>query len=221
MRSKLSVFVPSPAMGVTLAALLAASAGLAVAATSSQHVIRACANKRSGLLRLSTKCRRNERGVSWSRTGPQGPPGVGVQGPPGVGVQGARGLTGAAGATGPQGPGATSFVTTLAEGAADKPIATLANGVTVIGQCGSSVGLVLSTAGPGLHFQASGTVTQESEVHPYDTFEGSSGRIVNALNNVDVALLARDSSVGPFARVEAHGTHGSPCIFWGMIIPST
>jgi hypothetical protein len=87
MRRILSSLVPSPAMTVALAALLAACSGLAVAATSSSPVIRACANKKTGALRLASKCRRSERSVSWNQTG----------------LTGAAGLTGAPGATGKEG----------------------------------------------------------------------------------------------------------------------
>jgi hypothetical protein len=37
---------------------------------------------------------------------------------------------------------------------------------------------------------------------------------------VDWGVIARDSAVGPFARIDAHGTSGETCKFWGMIIPS-
>jgi hypothetical protein len=81
-------------MAVAFAALLAACGGLAVAATpSSPAKIRACANKKTGALRLASKCRHSERSVSWNQIGPQGPQGL-------RGLNGARGLTGATGATG-------------------------------------------------------------------------------------------------------------------------
>jgi hypothetical protein len=72
MGRKLSSLAPSPAMAISVAALLAASGGLAVAANSSGPVIRACANKRTGVLRLASKCRRGERPVSWNQIGPVG-----------------------------------------------------------------------------------------------------------------------------------------------------
>jgi hypothetical protein len=100
MPHKLSSLVPSPTMAVAFAALLAASGGLAVAATSSSPVIRACANKKTGALRLASKCRRNERPVSWNQTGL-------------TGAIGAAGATGAPGKEGPQGkegpPGPTKL----------------------------------------------------------------------------------------------------------------
>ena len=135
MLRRLSFLIPSPAMAVALAALLAACGGFAIAASSPKtRVIRACASKKTGALRLATKCRRRERFVSWNQTGPQG-----LQGPRGRGVAGARGAAGANGATGaqgqqgPRGPGATSFQTTIAlEGSST--LASLPNGVTVSGK---------------------------------------------------------------------------------------
>ena len=98
MRYRLSSVIPSPAMAVAVAALVAAGGGMAVAASSTNPVIHACANKKTGALRLASKCRKSERAVSWSKEG----------------LQGSRGLTGAtglAGSTGPQGnPGPTSDV---------------------------------------------------------------------------------------------------------------
>ena len=87
--------IPSPAMAVAFAALLA-STGLALAATSNNPVIRACANKKTGALRLASKCRRSERSVSWSQRGPEGPRGTGA-----VGAIGASGPQGAQGNPGP------------------------------------------------------------------------------------------------------------------------
>jgi hypothetical protein len=90
MRRVLLSLKPSPALAVALAALLAASTGWAVAATSTSPVIRACANKKTGALRLASKCRRNERRVNWNVHGP-------------VGLQGLRGTAGQSGLQGPKG----------------------------------------------------------------------------------------------------------------------
>src|SRR5438309_8491445 len=92
--------------------------------------IRACANKRTGVISLNRtkkRCKRNQRSVVWSLKGPGGAPGpagtpgaagaAGADGPPGVlgptgpaggptgptGPQGVQGTTGPAGAVGPTG----------------------------------------------------------------------------------------------------------------------
>ncbi len=97
MRQRLSSVMPSTAVVIAFAALVAACSGLAVAASSSSPLIRACANKKTGALRLASKCRRRERALSWNREG----------------VRGARGATGAVGAKGETGPkGETGTVNT-------------------------------------------------------------------------------------------------------------
>jgi hypothetical protein len=104
MLRKLSCLKPSPAMAVALIALLAASTGWAIAATANDPVIRACANKKTGALRLASKCKRKERALLWNQRGPEGRRGR-------AGATGSRGATGATGATGPQGnPGPTTDV---------------------------------------------------------------------------------------------------------------
>jgi hypothetical protein len=98
MRRRPSFLMPSPAVAVAVAAVLAAGTGLAVAASSSSPVIRACANKKTGALRIAGRCHRNERSISWNQSGPQGP-------------GGASGASGATGAVGPQGnPGTLTDV---------------------------------------------------------------------------------------------------------------
>ena len=100
MRHRLSSLMPSPAMAVAFAALLAACTGLAVAAGSSGQVIHACANKKTGALRIAntSKCRHGELPVRWNLTGPQG-------------LRGPAGATGATGASGAQGtPGTVTDV---------------------------------------------------------------------------------------------------------------
>src|SRR5919108_1647694 len=95
----LSFFLPSPAMAVVVVSLVAAGGGYALAANTRSATIRGCANKRSGALRLSTKCHRPERSVSWNQRGAQGP--IGRTGA--TGATGANGANGATGATGQQG----------------------------------------------------------------------------------------------------------------------
>jgi hypothetical protein len=93
------------AAGIGCAVLLAC-AGLSVAATrDSVPTYHGCVGL-AGLLRVvgsSSSCRRNERAISWSQTGPAGP--TGPQGPAGPqGPKGATGLQGPQGEAGPQGP---------------------------------------------------------------------------------------------------------------------
>ncbi|ACY97421.1 collagen-like protein [Thermomonospora curvata] len=87
------------------------SGGVAVANSSaaSSKVVRACVKKSGGATRIvgaKTKCRKNERLVTWNKTGPKGARGPagpkGARGP--AGPKGATGPAGPRGATGPQGP---------------------------------------------------------------------------------------------------------------------
>jgi hypothetical protein len=64
---------------VAVVAALAAGGGWAIA-TSTTATIQACANKKTGALRLAKKCKhKSERSVSWAEKGPKG-----EQGPQGV-----------------------------------------------------------------------------------------------------------------------------------------
>ena len=94
-------------LGAVLGAVLVG--GVAYAAIpDSSGVIDGCYQKKVGNLRVidssaGQSCRHSEVPISWSQTGPQGPPGP--QGPKGdTGATGPKGDTGATGATGPQGP---------------------------------------------------------------------------------------------------------------------
>jgi hypothetical protein len=80
----------SPSLVVSLAALALAAGGAAMAASStSTQVIHACKNKKTGALRIATKCSRHERIViSWNQAGQVGPQGIqGQTGPAGPGVK--------------------------------------------------------------------------------------------------------------------------------------
>jgi hypothetical protein len=105
---------------------------VSVAEESAQgEVLPVCINKKTGIIKVSTKCTKDERKTILGGVGPQGPQGekgeTGATGPMGAtgatGPQGPIGLTGATGATGAQGPqgergftgatGATGFVSGL------------------------------------------------------------------------------------------------------------
>lgn len=216
MRRLVSPLLSSPPLAVAFVVLLAACAGLAWAASSSP-VIHACANKRTGALRVSSRCRRNERRLSWNQFGPQGA--RGVRGATGSrGAAGAAGATGAKGPTGPQGLSATSFTATLAPGAPRAVLAALGNGVTVTGQCtGSEVEVALATA--GAHLQVSGTESKDKVLAAVDNNEAGSSQGVSGKFAVDLDVIARDSTLGRFAHVDVHGQPG--CSFWGVVIPSS
>jgi hypothetical protein len=223
MRHRLSLFIPSPAMAVVLVVLMAACSGLALAATSSSPVIKACANKRSGALRIAHKCRHNERRVSWNIQGPQGS--RGFTGP--KGIKGATGATGATGGTGPQGkqgvqgPGASSFATTLAPGTSGATLA-IVNGLTVKGTCTSTtVELLIEAASSTDNIALSGTAFNGGGGAVHQVDEKSPGaKSVSGTGFADFDGIGRDSTLnGEFARMDLHGASGTTCEFWGMTIP--
>jgi hypothetical protein len=117
----------------------------------------------------------------------------------------------------------STFVTTFPQTTISGTLATLRNGIVVQGTCRPGIivlGLNRKTAGDEL--QASGTATTSGTIAAVD-FDATSGEPVtgNSASSVDIDLLARDATAGgKFARIEVHGTYGSPCTFWGMIIPS-
>ena len=79
---------------LTIFALTGAAVG--VAATNNTPVITGCVNKSSGVLRIATKCLKNETKIQWNQQGEIGPQGI-------QGLTGERGLTGDEGATGEKG----------------------------------------------------------------------------------------------------------------------
>jgi hypothetical protein len=71
-------------VAVAAIGVLVGSGGYAIAASGSS-AIHACAGKRTGALRLAKSCNRNERAVSWAKSGPAGAAGAkGAQGPQGL-----------------------------------------------------------------------------------------------------------------------------------------
>jgi hypothetical protein len=89
---------------VALVAAIAAGGGWAFAAGSG-GTLHACARKKTGALRLASRCKRNERAVAWNIEGRRG-----AGGPRGLrGASGGRGIPGAQGATGAQGPAGVQY----------------------------------------------------------------------------------------------------------------
>jgi hypothetical protein len=134
-----------------------------------------------------------------------------------------KGSKGDQGPAGPQGPGASSFATTLNQGTALTPIATAPNGLTVLGSCltgPSSVGLKIATTSGGNNIQVSGTETNGLAVSAADVDNTAGAIQTSDPGTADFGVIARDKTVGPFARIDVHGHFGSPCTYWGMITPS-
>ena len=94
---------------VATVVLVVGLSGFAIAQSSNSVApINACAKKKGGALRVAGKCRKTERRVRWSTTGPQG-----AQGAPGKdGTAGKDGSAGTAGAAGTNGTNGTNGTTT-------------------------------------------------------------------------------------------------------------
>jgi hypothetical protein len=97
---------------VAAALLLCGLSGYAVAQSGSAtpKTVKACAKKKGGALRLSKKCRKGERRVTWAVKGPSGLTGpTGPDGPAGArGVAGPVGAPGIGGSDGTDGTNGTS-----------------------------------------------------------------------------------------------------------------
>lgn len=97
----------TPAMGVSIAALVVAGSGGAYAAVSaSSPTISACVHHNGGGLYAARKCARRDSRLTWNVKGPKGATGAqGLQGATGSrGIQGLQGIQGAPGTPGQRGP---------------------------------------------------------------------------------------------------------------------
>jgi hypothetical protein len=222
MRHRLSFLIPRPAMAIALAALLAACSGLAVAASSSSPVIRACANKKTGALRLAGKCRHSERFVSWNQTGVQGPRGLlGA-----TGTAGAAGAAGGAGQTGPQGPGATQISSSVIGPRTTFPIATLGPW-TVNMSC--LFGVSVNIVGPGHYYDTTVSgepgISTATATHINNGAMGEAGVTANtpAVNeqvSFDVQLVSGATMYDVRLQMTETGSGSStPCTVSGSAIP--
>jgi hypothetical protein len=208
----------------------ALAASMAVAGSAEATTYYACVKKKGGAIRIvsaKARCKRSERKISFNSTGAPGRNGRnGVNGKNGVaGKNGVNGVNGAKGEAGPAGPGATTFTISLAQGA-PATLIRLDNGINITGYCNGSLKYVQITleASSELHLQASGTSTGDeagkSILSPVDLNNSVTAVLTSGASAADFDVIARDSAVGKFARLDVHGHFGSPCTFWGMIIPS-
>lgn len=208
-------------------AALALAGGIAYAAIpDSGGVIHGCYrtdnDDQKGQLRVvddPASCKTNETQLAWNQQGPAGTPGP----------KGDKGDTGETGPQGPPGPGAQTFEATVAQGA--DTLASLSNGVTIYGACTpppngtQTVSLTIQASvleQSGL-LSKNGTVTAVD----YGSGLGISSWSEDASADIDFRGLVRKAqttsypyAAGKFAYVDVHGHYGTPCTFWGMIIPS-
>ena len=135
-------------------------------ASTRQSRINACQNKKSGALRISKKCKKNEKKVSWNTTGPAGPAGP-------------AGAAGATGATGPAGAAAAPLV-----------YEDVYNAITVGSQAENGGTMTCSAGGTAIN---GGYITAASEVLLNSTLGGeyTDEWIISFLNygNADASVI--------------------------------
>jgi hypothetical protein len=66
----------------------------------------------------------------------------------------------------------------------------------------------------------SGSSSADSVISPVD-ITGTGAVTIPATARADFDVIANNTAVGPFARIDLHGSGGSPCTFWWMVIPSS
>ena len=116
-RRAVALMVGTLAVAAAVPWAIASGAGAASKAPpeTSDNLMRACADDKTGELALRARCGKGETRVTWNKEGPEGPQGAagpagepgptGAQGPAGErGPMGLSGPTGPTGATGPAGP---------------------------------------------------------------------------------------------------------------------
>jgi hypothetical protein len=164
-------------------------------ASSSSNEITGCVNKKTGLLRIATKCTTSEKPISWNKVGPQGIPGVqgeaGTVGPQGIpGLQGAKGELGIAGPpgpvgpTGPQGPAGNNTTTTVVQTVSQKAYDANNN----------LIGTVLGVSDQSL------TVTIDGSTVSYSTSRGG------IFQNADVVYATPDCTGDKYHLAGSGGT---------------
>jgi hypothetical protein len=188
-------------------------------------VYHACVDPKTGALRVvksARSCRKTrtvtrgrrrvripgESAIAWNQQGPTGRPG-------------ANGANGVNGGTGPQGPGATGLSTTLP---ADTTMHTLitVSGLNIRGLCtsGGLVQVEVATSTGTTTLDASGTTNNASSSSALRTDTEDSASIgVGPTASDDMDVIARNTAVGNFVRIDLHG-QGSNCHFWAMVTPS-
>jgi hypothetical protein len=204
-------------------AVVIAAAGGAYAA-SGASTITVCFHHNGGGLYKAKSCATRDAKLTWNALGRPGPPGI--QGAPGIqGPKGDQGIQGPKGDQGLPGPGATSFTATVPPLTNYETIGTLSNGLLIQGECVSpDVFVRVVTASGANTLQISGTWSSSSQSPTTGMLDHDNGTAtggVGSTGNADLDVIARDSAIGHFARIDVHAEFGSPCTFWGVITPSS
>jgi len=177
---------------IVSAGLVALFVVLGVPATAAADIV-GCVNGTTGVLRIvgsSSSCRTNESAIALASPPTTSPP--------------------------------STFTTTVPQGSTNVTLATLDNGVIVHGSCFAGfVQIELTPSSSAFNLQAFGTASGNNSTAPVDVHATNSLLIPSTGTPfADFDVIARDVTVGPFARLSVHGARADPCIFWGMIIPT-
>jgi hypothetical protein len=178
----------SPAMGVSIAALVIAASGGAYAIGSGSSTITACVHHAGGGLYKAHHCAPHDTSLSWNVRGPRGP-------------RGQRGLTGAHGLQGRAGPGAVKIDRTLIKDSAISPTYTTVARVgpwTIGFACYNFVApnADLAIKGPG-HAEFS-ALTDDADHSPFDPSTGGPALTTGAFTHV---FSVYASSSGSYSRI--------------------
>lgn len=147
-------------------------------ASSNSNEITGCVNKKTGLLRVATKCNTSEKPISWNKVGPQGIPGpqgligesgtIGPQGIPGPegakGEMGIAGPPGPVGPAGPQGPAGNNTTTTVVQTVTQKAYDANNNLIgTVLGVSDQSLTVTINGSTIS-YFVSNGGIVQNTQI---------------------------------------------------------
>lgn len=80
--------------------------------------------------------------------------------------------------------------------------------------------MILRTADSSTNLQASGTALKLGSLASVDIAGTASSVSSNNTAAADVDVVARDTRIGKFAKIDLHGSHGEPCTYWGMTTPA-
>jgi hypothetical protein len=212
----------SPALALSLVAVILALGGGAYAATSGGGTIVVCVHRHGGGLYRASRCARHDTALSWNARGPQGP-----RGPAGrTGAKGDTGLTGVKGDTGPAGPGAISFDRQFPIDNSEHELTV--GGVIIAGACGTPplAEAIVQNSDSSHGFYGWGTMAKDGTLsRPSVNPNVNNGSIIaQGTSTAELDVVAESTAPGAqvlWTRVDITVVRGSACNFHAMVTPSS